>query len=167
MRKQIWALLNNAKFHSYCLGFSVQKFQKRERNLNIFLAIASSGSIALWAVWDVLPFLWAAIIALSQLINAIKPYIPYFKYIKELNKKTFQMDILSVDLEKLWYEYQNELIDEQLASQRYFDLRKQTVEVNSFSDETVVEITDAIKSKANESMKIYLKNNYDIQIDLN
>ena len=30
---QIWSLLNNTKFKGYCIGFVVERFQKRDRNI--------------------------------------------------------------------------------------------------------------------------------------
>ena len=79
MREQVWGLLCNTKFKGFVLSILVIRFQKWDRNINIFLAVASSGSIAAWVVWNRFPFVWGAIIASSQVITVIKPYFPYFK----------------------------------------------------------------------------------------
>jgi hypothetical protein len=165
METQIWSLLNDVKFKGYCLGFVVEKFQKWDRNLNIFLALSSSGSVAAWAIWNTYPLIWAGIIALSQVITVVKPYFPYFKYVKELNKKCFQVDNLSIDIERLWYEYRNETIDEKVAADRYFEIKKQIAEIFTFGDETIFDITKNIENKANGRMEIYLKNNFGITIN--
>lgn len=60
-----------------------EKYQHGDRFVNVLLDIASSGSIAAWAVWKSAPMVWGGIIAGSQLVTAIKPYFPYFKYVKE------------------------------------------------------------------------------------
>ena len=101
MRDKIWATLNDIKYKGYLLGFVINKFQKWDRNVNIFLAIASSTSIAAWAVWKINPMIWGAIIALSQVLTVIKPYFPYFKYVKELNVKSVKVDLLNIEFEKM------------------------------------------------------------------
>lgn len=165
METQIWSLLNDVKFKGYCLGFVVDKFQRWDRNINIFLALTSSGSVAAWAIWNIYPLFWGGIIAFSQVITMIKPYFPYFKYVKELNKKCFQVDNLSIDIEQLWYQHQNETIDESVAANRYFELKKQASEIFTFGDETIFDITDKIENKANKRMEIYLQNNYGITVN--
>ena len=167
IRTQIWSLLNNTKFHGYCLAILVDKFQKRERIINIFLALVSSGSIAAWAIWRVEPMIWGAIIAISQVIMAIKPYIPYFKYVKEFNSKNSRIDYLNIEIEKLWYKYQNKKITEAEAEEIYFDIKKQIVSILNFDDDTVFSITPKIEKKANEKMKVFLKNNYNMDVNIN
>lgn len=39
---------------------------KWEKRINIFSAIAASTSIAAWAIWQQLSFVWSLIIAISQ-----------------------------------------------------------------------------------------------------
>jgi len=165
METQIWSLLNNTKFKGYCLGFVVERFQKWDRNLNIFLALASSGSIAGWAIWNDYPIVWGVIIASSQVLTVVKPYFPYFKYVKELNKKCYQVDGLSIEAEKLWYDFRNELISTEIAAERFFDLKKQLAEIFTFGDDTIFSVTKKIEEKANQRMKVYLKNEYEITVE--
>jgi hypothetical protein len=42
-------------------------------------AIASSGSIAAWALWKEHAFVWGAIIAVSQVADALKDVFPFTK----------------------------------------------------------------------------------------
>src|SRR5258706_183583 len=102
IRQQVWSGLCNLKFKGYVLSFLVERFQKWDRSINIFLAVASSTSIAAWAVWKVEPMIWAGIIAFSQLVTVTKPYFPYYKYVKELNSKLLRIENLNLEFEKLW-----------------------------------------------------------------
>lgn len=167
MREQIWSTLVNLRFKGFYIGFLIDKFQKRDRNLNIFLAVASSGSIAAWAIWNLYPFIWGGIIALSQVITVVKPYFPYFKYVKELTEKSARIDILNIDMERLWYKIQNDKITEDESVEVYFDLRKQIVEILNFRDDTVFSGSKIIEKKANERVQTFLKNNYNISININ
>ena len=167
MKKQIWAELCDLRFKGYCLKFLTTKFQKLDRNINIFLAIASSGSIAAWAIWDSTSIIWGAIIAISQVITVIKPYFPYFKYAKEINSKSLKIDILNIEFEKLWYKLQNKIIDNGQAADLYFTYQKEIAEILNFNDDTLFRINKKIKQRANEKMKTFLKNNYGITININ
>jgi hypothetical protein len=167
MRDQIWAGLVDLKFKGYCLALLVDKFQRWDRSINIYLAIASSGSIAAWAIWNNYPAVWGAIIALSQVLTVIKPYFPYFKYVKELNAKCSRVDVFNIEFEKLWYKMQNKKITEDMAVENYFELRKSITETLNFGDDTVFKVTDKMEAKANEKMKIFFKSNYNVTININ
>jgi hypothetical protein len=71
--------------------------------VKIFIAIVSSGSIASWAIWQSLAALWATIIAASQLVNAVKPYLPYERRLKQLPPLAIALDNLFLDAERRWF----------------------------------------------------------------
>ena len=167
IKDRIWSMLVDLKFKGYCLAFLVDKFQKWDRNINIFLAVSSSGSIAAWAIWNAYPIIWGAIIAFSQVLTVVKPYIPYFKYVKELNTKCLKMEIINLELERLWYHLQHDRISSELSEDQYFDIRKQTTEIFNFGDDMIFEVDSTIERKANERMKTFLKNTYGLSITLN
>ncbi len=47
--------------------------------LGTLKAIASSGGIAAWVIWKEYAFLWAAIIAASQVADALRDVFPFAK----------------------------------------------------------------------------------------
>lgn len=167
MRNQIWASLCNYKFKGYCIALLVQKLQKRDRSVNIFLALASSGSIAAWTIWNQYPIVWSAIICSSQVFTAIKPYVPYYKYVKELNAKCLRLDVINIEFEKLWYKIQYKKLDDDQAAELYFDYKKLATEILTFNDDTIFTVTKKIETLANYKMKIFLKSTYDTDISLN
>lgn len=167
MKEQIWSGLCNIKYKSYLSGLLIERFQKKDRRINILIAVASSGSIAAWAFWQIVPIIWGGIIAASQVAFALKPYFPFSKYVKELNKKSIQIENLTIDYEKLWYKYQYEKIDEDTAVEEYFELKKRQTELLNFSDETILSVGDKTKKEANKRMKIYLKSNFGMTININ
>lgn len=57
---------------------------KWEKRINIFGAIAASTSIAAWAICQQLSFVWSLIIAISQVLNAVKEFMPYSKRLKAI-----------------------------------------------------------------------------------
>jgi hypothetical protein len=155
------------KYKGYIFALLVAKYQKLDRNVNIFLALASSGSIAAWAVWKSYPFLWSGIIAASQVITTIKPYFPYNKIAKELNSRCLKMDLLNNEYERMWYKIQRGKLTEDTIEQYYFDYNKTFTETLNFSEDLVFDTSPKMEQKANLKMKVFLKTYHGIDISLN
>lgn len=160
MREKIWGMLCNLKFKGYYLIFLIDKYQRRERNINIFLAITSATSVGAWIIWDKFPLLWSGIIICSQIITVIKPFFPFVKYIKELSAKAVNLELLNIEVEKLWEELQHQRITNEGASENYFDIRKKVVTLLHFTDEFIFSENKSIELKANKRMETFLKTNY-------
>ena len=65
-------------------------------------AVASSGSIALWALWRDYAFVWAAIIAASQVGDALKHRFPFIRDQKAASEYMLALDRLLIDAELEW-----------------------------------------------------------------
>jgi hypothetical protein len=166
MRDKIWAALANIKYKGYLIDLLVNAFQRWDRNINIFLALTSSGSIAAWAIWKKYEIIWGIIIALSQIVTVIRPYFPYYKYVKELNAKSLKIENLNIEFERLLDKLQRGKLNEDQAADIYYNLQKEGNEYFNFNDDTVFLVTQKMKLKANISMKYFLKSNYNIEITI-
>jgi len=60
-------------------------------------AIASSGSIGGWVIWKDLAFVWGAIIAVSQVSDALKDAIPYTARNKAATALLMDLDALFIE----------------------------------------------------------------------
>ncbi len=83
-----------------------------DRNLNIFSAVASSGSIAGWAVWHSAGIVWAIIIAASQVLTAVRPFLPYRTRLKALSGLGAELDGLAIAAENDWFKVSEGLLSE-------------------------------------------------------
>ncbi|HLY46549.1 MAG TPA: hypothetical protein VKQ73_13285 [Stellaceae bacterium] len=63
----------------------------------ILRAVASSGSIAGWVIWREYAFVWGAIIAASQLADALRDAIPYTARQKASNALLTDLDALFIE----------------------------------------------------------------------
>jgi predicted membrane protein len=163
MREKIWYYMLDSKFQSLYLDYQVSKYQKYDRNINIFLALASSSSIGAWAIWNEYQIIWAIIIAAAYVVNIIKPYFPYSKYIKELNERALSMQNLHLDYERLWYKFDNDQVNEDIATEKFFDLKSKGITNLRLNDDTLVFEDDNIYRVAEVKMKSYVKNNYNVE----
>lgn len=156
-RSQIWNFLIDSKTNEYLSSFVVKQYQKWDLWTNVFLVIATSSSIATWAIWGKLPILWATIIAVSQIITLIKPYFLFPKYIKVFYEKKIQWQNLSLELEELWHKYENEIIDKANASNIYFTLRKRCLTFDKVPDDIIFFDFNNLQEKAETYCNYYIQ----------
>jgi hypothetical protein len=103
-QNRYWRELDQLKVHAIFLQLYLQKTVQIDRSLNMFLAATSSSSICGWAIWQDYSFVWGAIIAGSQLLNAIKLFFPYKKRLKALYGLTPEMEALFLVFENRWFD---------------------------------------------------------------
>jgi hypothetical protein len=102
-QRRFWKELVTLRIHTYYLSEYYSKSEKIDRCINSFLAISSSGGIAGWVIWNEWGFVWAFIIAVSQLINAIKNYLPYKNRMKCTDKLMIALENLFYYAESKWF----------------------------------------------------------------
>jgi hypothetical protein len=78
-------------------------------------AVASSGGIAAWVIWREYAIVWGAIIALSQLADALKDVFPFVKQHKAASEHAIALDSMFIDAELEWENiYSGRFADEQI-----------------------------------------------------
>ncbi len=116
-------------FYLDCFYLEAVRF---DTSIEIFLAIVSNGSIAAWVIWSKAQFIWASIIALSQLVNAIKPYLPYQRRVRNLEPLKIALTELLLQMEEKWYQVsEGQLSDEEIYS-LIMELKRQQVKLTNF-----------------------------------
>lgn len=117
IRQFYWDFFINAKFSQIYYGLYLDDSYRWTRYINSFLAIASSTSIAAWVIWNKIPLVWAMIIALSQVISAVKQYFPFNDRIARLGKMNPLLDAILDDMELTWIDVsENKLTDDQIRA---------------------------------------------------
>jgi len=159
----IKAEFRDCRYHADAMALMVKKYRTYDKTVNIFLAIASSGSIASWAIWSKFAMLWGFIIALSQLINALKPLFPFSKHVHTLNTRCYKQEVLFLELEELWFLVKDKRISEEDAQSRLSFLKKRISENEFFDDDDGFEFSQEILDKAGRMTADTLKTKYNIE----
>lgn len=162
MRSKIWYKLLDTKFQAYYFEELVIHYQKKDRALNIFLALASIGSVASWAVSNNYELIWASIVAASSVVTVIKPYFPFHKYINEVSKTATQLQNLNLDLERLWYKSENNRLNQDEIFEEFMELKKRCLEILDFNADTIIADKPKLEKRADNLMKGYLRNNFNV-----
>ncbi|MPQ46129.1 hypothetical protein GCQ56_03820 [Marinifilum sp. N1E240] len=156
IRNKIWYFLVDSKTNEILSSLIVVKYQKWDLYTNIFLVVTTSSSVAAWTIWNVYPTLWALIIGLSQVITLIKPYFLFPKYIKVFNEKSIRWQHLSLELEEIWFELNQALIDEKALSSKFFELKKKSLTFDNVPEDIIFFSHDKLQTIAEKKSEISL-----------
>jgi hypothetical protein len=94
-----WREFGQLKAASICMRHYRKDAGRRLRAVEIVKAVAASGGIAAWAVWQQFPFLWTGIIAAAQVADVLKNVFPFAHTHTAAAQLTVALELLSVDCE--------------------------------------------------------------------
>ena len=98
IKEQLKNEIYDCRFHADLMSLKVKQLRTWDTTLNVILAIASSGSIASWTIWNEYAMYWGGLIALSQLITKLKPLFPFHKHVHTLNHRCYKQELLFIEL---------------------------------------------------------------------
>jgi hypothetical protein len=127
-QQSYWNELVRMRIHELYLEEYLHRTQIIDRGINIVLAIASSASIAAWAVWQNYPLLWAIIIGASQVITAIKPFLPFRNRLKAIPALLRDLDKVYFEAEYRWFDVSHGQLTERQIFQLHSKISKRRAE---------------------------------------
>lgn len=104
MESRVWINLAGLKFRTIYTAKVSRRSYHIGNGYSIFLSLASATSVAAWAVWEAVPFSWATIIGISQVLHVIKPHLPYMKSDREFIEMYHLYESTYLEYEKIWYD---------------------------------------------------------------
>lgn len=160
-RKIYWNTLVALHKHINYLQLYVHKCDRLDNSINMLVAIASSASIATWAVWDKYPFVWGGIIASSQVITAIKPYFPYAERKKAAFNLYKGLSSLSIECDRTWFDIASKKLSKDQIREVAFNLQEKK---NKMKEQhlkgMILPINEKLSIKAEEILQVHLNNNF-------
>lgn len=107
--------------------------EQSERMTKMFIAITSSASIGAWVIWKDFALLWGSIIAGSQVLTVIYPYLPYRERHKSYASILRELEMLFIDAEQKWQTVADgSLTNRQIDKERNFLSKKRNDVLNKF-----------------------------------
>jgi hypothetical protein len=159
----IWSQFYRVSVRSAYLEKLLKQNETIDRRINIFFAITSSSSIAGWAIWKDLAFIWGFVIAASQLLNAVLPLFPYKERIKSLSGLARDLRQLAITLESKWIDISAGDITEKEMRKIYHAYLRQEAEFEEkyFHGKSIPEDIKLFNDAENEvllSLSIHINN---------
>ncbi len=159
-----WKEFYQLKVHVNYLEIYSEKSELRDKTVNIFLAITSSSSICSWAIWNEYGFIWGSIIALSQLINAIKIFLPYRNRLKGIGKILPELEELLVFCERKWFDVAEGKLTEEEINRLQFDIRRKKIQsVRRHLGGSALPLKEKYFDKSKELSNTYISNFYPME----
>ncbi|WP_147694676.1 hypothetical protein [Vogesella mureinivorans] len=135
-----------------------------DRSIKIFLAVMSSGGIAGWVVWKSADWAWASLIAASQFLNAILPFLPYKNRKKSLAALSRELDEISNHMEIKWLEISSGELTEREMRKLFSDmLNKSTTATQKHFPDSSIPDNPKLMNKAEDTTISYLKTYMDAE----
>jgi hypothetical protein len=151
-------LKRDARYVDLCLA----RTEMIDRCIKGGLAIAASTSIASWAVFKDYSFIWATIVAGSQVVQVVKEYLPYKTRLKALSGLSQDLNAIGLAAENNWYRVSSgNLYDDEVHDLR-FDLkqRKQAAVQKAFPTAGLPEnknLSDRAETETQQYFAVYLE----------
>lgn len=160
-QERYWKELFELRVHVNYLEIYMQQSEFRDKAINIFLAITSSSSICGWAIWNKYSFIWAFIIAVSQLISAMKQFLPYRTRWKAISSILKELEELLNLYEMKWYDVAEGKLTSEEINKLQFEIRSEKTKIvqKHLGTNTLPE-KGRLFRKAKRSAEIYIKNFY-------
>lgn len=160
VQEQYWKEIYQLKSHIGFIELTLEEAEAIDRTLKIILAIASSTSIGAWAIWHELSWIWAVVIALSQVISAINPFLPYKTRIKAYSSLLHELEELMIQAESKWHSIAEGLLTAKEINKARFDIRSAKQKSLRKHISTTIPTNPKLQAKAENSAYSYLTNFY-------
>lgn len=164
MQNRYWNYMKQVKFVIDYLDLWSENLYRKDMSIKVFSAIMSSSSIAAWAIWQKYAFLWALLIAILQVINAVKAYIPYGTTLKNIASSQKNMKLLYNKMEHNWFQVQSGVLSEAQINEMLYDYKNEYVEIENEIFKDGVHLTNKkLVKQADDRTNTFFENNFIIK----
>lgn len=155
---QYWKELHQLKTHIGFIELLLEKSESIDRALKITLAIASSSSIGAWVIWNHLSWVWAGIIAFSQVVSAVNPFLPYKSRIKAYSSLLHELEELMIQAELKWHAIAEGKLTATEINEARFEIRSTKQKSLKKHIQTTIPTNNKLHAKAEDAASQYLIN---------
>lgn len=161
MQEKYWRYMVQIKSWLFYLDIYEENSYKWEKNINIFSAVVSSTSIAAWAIWQQFSYVWSVIIAVSQVLTAIKSFLPYNTRRKVTISFLEDLKLLYNKIEYNWFKVSDGELTEEEINEMLFIFKDEytNIENKNLKEETLPENERFMKIAAQKTDQ-YFQNNF-------
>lgn len=161
MQEKYWKYMVQIKAWTFYLDLYEESSYKWDKRIKIFSAVVSSSSIAAWAVWNELSYVWSVIIAVSQVLSAVKDFLPYSNRLKVIVPFKDDLKFLCNKIEFNWFNVASGELTEEEINKMLFDFKDEfaNIENKNLKEEILLD-NETFKEKADEKTELYFKNNF-------
>ena len=162
LRTRIWNNLVTSKFKCFYIERLIERNQIYNKVIVGFLTVTTLGSVSAWAIWDKFPMVWAAIIASSQVVSALRPVFSFEKRIKYLIEIRSILCDIELEFEQLYSDFNSFNKNDEEAVKCFFLLKKRLIEATKPTEKNIIKDRLSLKKKAQSDTNTYFIRNYNL-----
>lgn len=103
-QQRYWTELSHLKAQVLYVEGLCADVGKWDQRTKVFTALTSSVSIGSWLIWKEYSFIWAGVIAMSQVVSAVSPALAFNEKRKNYSSLAHDLETLFNQAEAKWYE---------------------------------------------------------------
>jgi len=158
-----WKEMTNLKADASYIHLYRDSLGRWVTGLGALKAIASCGGIAAWVVWKEYAFSWGAIIAGSQVADALKDVFPFAKKHKSASGYSITLDYLFNDIQLEWENiFSGQYSDEEIMKLRH-KLGKSQLDALQKNFPDGLPVQNAFLIQAKQLAEIYFRTTYGVK----
>ncbi|AKC71216.1 hypothetical protein [Pandoraea oxalativorans] len=123
-QQRFWRALYELIVHGYFLDAYCQESIVKERRTNVVLAVASSASLGIWAIFKQFPLIWSGIIVATQIVSATSKFLPFSARVKSASACAHEYKSIQNWAERKWCEIADGLLTDVEISKARADLQE-------------------------------------------
>jgi len=156
-----WKELYQLRVHVNYLELYMEQSEFIDKSVNIFLSVTSSSSICGWAIWNKFGFIWAVIIAASQLVSVVKQFLPYRTPQKAISGILREFEELLTFYEMKWFDVaEGNLTNAEINNLQYEMRSKKTKILHKHLGANTLPTKGKLFNKAKDTATTYINNFY-------
>jgi hypothetical protein len=161
-QKQYWEEMVKLKAASLYIRYYRDYLARWVTGIASIRAVASSVSIAGWAIWHNLSFVWASIIAASQVADALKEVFPMAKQHKAAGDLAAILENLFIDAQLEWDNiFSGKYTNEQIST-RLHKLRGLRPQAEHRAFPSGLSVRPSLQACAKEDATAYFRETYGV-----
>ena len=139
----------------------IEKSDWINMRISIFTALVSSGSVGAWAIWKHLDWLWAGLVAASQVLNVVKQHLPFTKRLASLKPLSFACQQLCNKAESNWHPISQAEMTESEINDLITELNSESLKAwNKAIGDVVLPVNKRIRRVADQKTAEYFSQAY-------
>lgn len=161
MQKRYWIYMMEIKANILYLDIYVDYAYKRDIIIKAVCALATSGSIAAWAIWKKFAVAWFIITAVSQVLTVVKGYLPYEIMLKSIASVEKDLKLLYNKIEENWIKVASGKLEEEEINGLLYDFQNRYIKIEEkIFRKRVPLFKKRIEKKAIKQAKIYFEKHF-------
>jgi len=157
-----WREMTELKISAFYMCRYRDHLAQRVAALGTIRAIASSVSIAAWAIWKQYAFLWGLVIATAQVADALRDVFPFAKTHKAASEHVIALNEFFINAQLEWEQIRSRRYGGDQIMNKLHKLRMLRHEAERLSFPNGLPSKPSLSAKAQEDAKKYFGVTYNV-----